>query len=453
MRKSLYIFVPGVLAFCFMMWLSSATRLSYDDLLFAACFKTKGFWGAFLHLYHTHAFRWTTFLFEGFVLGIVPAQYFPISITLFFLVFYVWWIYCLQKLIQSLWHRYFNYSVPTLQSVGLASLIICTFYFSASQAVESFTSVIVVTDRLLPMLFLTMAINLFLSDKKGPIIMVAIAFLALLIAGTAENVTITILAALVLYFCYQKLLLKKKMPLKPVLFGSTLIFFFCFEAFSEGGAARFEVEKIYHFTCGTDGVYCPNNLLDFMARYFIARQLLIFAIIPIFFTFSVGLPEDVKNKIRSSLHRVLIFILILCVPVAVFHFMAAWRVFDCYGPMRMWLPVNFLMALFFVCLAFRFGTQMPQKTNFLTWLSSGLTCALIVFYTVRHYPETSTYTKAYDDRVTSLLSIRDAASIIEVPALPPSGLVVHGDIMENEKDDVNRDFKDTYCLPFDVRRK
>jgi len=453
MKKNLYIFIPAFLGLAFLVWLSASSRMSYDDLFFAACFKAQSFSDAFYHLYSTHAFRWTTFLFEDLVLGIPPGKYFPLSIPLFFSLLYGAWAYGLHLLMQKLVRKYFNLTIPVLESIALAALTICVLYFSASQAVESFTSVIVVTDRLLPMLFLTLTVNLFLSAQSGWRIYAALFVLALLIAGTAENVTMTVLTALGMHQLYQKIILKQGFSARPLVFGILLATFFVFEAFSKGAAARYTVEKAFHFTCGTDGVYCANDLAEFLRRFFISRQLFVFVLASLFFVFAGQLPRAIGKATIPVLNKAIVFTLILIVPVAALHFISALSVFECYGPMRMWLPLNFVMALAVLLMAVKLGLVIGNNSKPLKLITGLLASVVFIFYFVRHYPETSAYTKAYDERVTYLLEKKTTDSVVVVEPLPPAGIVVQSDITQDEKDDVNRDFKNTYFLPFDVRRK
>jgi hypothetical protein len=452
MKKEFYIFIPALLVLAFLLWLSSATRLSFDDYALAACFKTKSLPDAFEYLYNSYAFRWTSFLTECLVLGLVPANYYPISIFVFFLVLYTAWILSLMALTKKLMQKYGSVALSQLQTFSVAVLAIGIFYFAASQAVESFTSVIVVADRLVPLVFLTMAANALWSEKKSSRLLLAL--LAILIAGSAENITISILAVVFPVVFYQSAMKKDALPKKLLLFGCMLVLFFALEFFSKGRISRYMVEKRYHFTCGMGGVYCPDTFIAFLKRFFIARQgaVLLFSIV--FFIFASLLPEQARRALKKPLKRLTVYLLICLVPVAILHFVSARVVFECYGPMRMWLPVNILLAVLVMLTAIRLGIGAQLKNQQALKVSIALILSgFLVFYFIRHFPETNAYARAYDQRAALVLNSTSAVDVVELPALPPSGLVVAGDIMTDERDDVNRDFKNTYCLPFGVKRK
>lgn len=452
MKKELYIFIPALLLLAFLLWLSSAARLSFDDYALAACFKTRSLPDAFEYLYNSYAFRWTSFVTECIVLGLVPAKYYPISIFLFFLVLYAVWIISLMAFIKKLAQKYGNTSLSSMQSFSIAALVIGAFYFSASQAVESFTSVIVVADRLVPLVFLTMAGNALWSEKKSSRLLLAL--FAILIAGSAENITISVLAVVFPVVFYQSAMKKDALPKKLLLFGCLLLLFFALEFFSKGRISRYMVEKRYHFTCGTDGVYCPDTFVAFLRRLFIARQGVVLLFSVLFFIFASVLPQASRQALKKPLKRLSVYLLICLIPVLLLHFVSARVVFECYGPMRMWLPVNILLAVLVILTAIRLGIGAQLKDPLVLKISmTAILSGFLIFYFIKHYPETSVYTRAYDQRATLVLQSTQRVDVVELPPLPPAGLVVSGDIMTDARDDVNRDFKNTYCLPFDVKRK
>jgi hypothetical protein len=452
MRRSLFIFLPGLAGMIFLAWLAFNTRLSYDDFLFAANFKTNSFADAFAYLYRTHAFRWTTFLFEDLVLGLVPGVYYPVSIPLFMLAFYLCWLLALSRLVGRLGRSY-RAELSTTECYSAAALVIVIIYFCASQAVESFTSVIIVTDRLLPLLFITLALNIFLLAGKSWLHKLGLVALAFLTAGTAENVSVTLLMGLILYLLHQRFVAKQSVPGRIFLFTAALLLFLALENFSEGRSARYFAEKTYHFTCGTDGVYCANSFTDFIGRYFSWRQLFVLPLAGLLALFAAHLSATSKELIRSSAQRALPLLAVWFGAAAAFHGLAAWRVFECYGPMRMWFPVNILMAALLLLLLLPAFFRFQQDSGYGALAVACMVVAALGLYAAKHLKATHEYRRAYDQRIEYLLSVSTSDSLVEVGPLPAVSLVVQGDITPNEYDDVNRDFKNTYGLPFNVRTK
>src|SRR5437762_10922523 len=119
MKKNWYIAIPGLCGLAFLVWLSSCARLAYDDYLFAACFKNHSFIEAIKILSNTHTFRWTTFLLQDLVFGIVPGQYFPVSIFVFFTLFYALWAHQLRRLITTVGRKYLVVEIGRGLSLGL----------------------------------------------------------------------------------------------------------------------------------------------------------------------------------------------------------------------------------------------------------------------------------------------------------------------------------------------
>lgn len=448
--RNLYILIPGLCGLLFLLWLSSCARLSFDELAFAATFKTLSLKDAFVTLASTHNLRWTTLLIQYLLFGIIDGTHYPAVILLFFLIFYGIWIQQLGLLTRLSAKRFMAMEVERLTSWGLASLAISVLYFFTSQAVEVFTFMGAVTDRLLPFLLMTWGLNLLLSSGS-PGNRFAIVLCAFLMAGTGENGTLSLLTACFVFATHRRFWRKKTLSFSFVLFTTSLLTFFVIENLSAGNATRLQVERTHHFTCGTGGGYCAETLNIFLPRLFAPRMLLALPLLLVFSVFSFGLHEEAKEKLGNYCARSIKFFLFLLPPVVALHVIIAFAVFDNYGPLRIWMPVNGLLAVLSVATAIWLGTRFGA--HWLKYAAGILACGVIAFYFSRYFSGTNGYARAYDARVAYLLQIKTPDSVVTVPPLPPSGIVVQGDIMVDAKDDVNRDFKNTYRLPFDVKRK
>lgn len=452
MRKYWCIALPALCGFAFLLWLSSCARLTYDDYLFAACFKNHSFGEAVGILSNTHTFRWTTFLLQDLMFGLVPGQYFPLSIFLFFFLFYILWIQQLHKLTRTLFERFAGTKVDKTLSLSMASLFITAIYFSASQAIENFTFSGAACDRLLPLLFITMIANVFLSTRKGWPPILKLTALALLLAGTAENVTLSVAIALLMYMAWQKWITKKTVEPSAIIFTLLLPVFFSLEMLSPGSDSRYKAEKIYHFTCGDDNAYCADTLSLFLSRFFQWRQLFVLPLVAMFFIVCAKMPDEARKALSHKSKKALVFLAAVFVAVGIMHVVTTQWIFECYGPMRIWFPLNVMMVVAVMVTAVLIAGKTNRVSGFIHIAFSLISIGVIAFYFGRHFEATNAYRAAYDKRISKLLQTK-SAEVVEVEALPPPDLVVEGDVMPDENDDVNRDFTDTYRLPFKVRRK
>jgi hypothetical protein len=453
MKKHWYIMIPALSGLCFLLWLASCARLTYDDYLFAACFKTHSFAEAISILANTHTFRWTTFLLQDLVLGLVPGKYFPISIFCFFLIFYAVWIWQMHKLIRMVVHKFLQVTIDATTLFSLATLFIVALYFATSQAVETFTFHGAVCDRLVPLLFITIALNLLLGPNKGWGTFLQLGLVALLIAGTAENVTITLVLALLLFLARNRFVAREKIHTAVLFFTIELMIFLGMELLSPGSDARYQAEKVYRFTCGPDNSYCADTLTLFLSRFFPTRELLAIPFLLVFFGVVASLQAETKDVVRPLAKRVFLFLLVVLLPAVLFHLVSVQWIFNCYGPMRIWFPINVLLVLLGVATMVYFGSSEWRAPSISRVASVILSMAVLMFYLGRHYNPTSAYKSAYDDRIESLQRDHVSDSLVEVDPLPPADLVVEGDIMENPDDDVNRDFANAYGLSFKVKKK
>jgi hypothetical protein len=167
----------------------------------------------------------------------------------------------------------------------------------------------------------------------------------------------------------------------------------------------------------------------------------------------MGLPRDSKVILRSLTKTLFLFLLVILLPTILFHLISVQWVFDCYGPMRIWFPIDILLMLMGVVGAVHLGCAEVTKISIYRGVISVACMFVVIFYMVRHYGPTSTYKNAYDRRISELLNNAQGDTLVEVGPLPQADLVVEGDIMNDANDDVNRDFKETYDLPFKVKKK
>ncbi len=445
----------GVAAFVFLIFLvliSLHVRLCSDDLYFLNDFIEKGWLGSVAEFkYNT---RWSGYLlFNTIFIFNSDIQSIQINLFFYYLVTIILFLVSSFNLIRVLFRNFTNIKLSKSSNLLLSALLMLSIYLSISNVIEVWFWTIASTVYLYPVIFFIMGLSETVSVSRSVfsylIIFSSFFFIGYALENFAFCTVFLLLVLLVIknlkvnhitIFFNSKLLIALISVLIPLLLSYV----------SGGIGKRFDFEisiSSYNYNIDAERIMYvllqPKNVL------------FIFFLGVFFITGSIFSENGLLLPGINALRRWIILNVLLLIIITLITFIPLVIVFKNLGPERAWLPINLFLCFSLVFWAFYSGNRFGLKNKFslpVKYLVSVTSILIISIYSFRQLNMARRYSSCYDERINTILKLRDNNNkeTIFLKPLPDSGVIASQELGTNNER-TNEGLKRLLKLNFEIK--
>ncbi|HEY1038245.1 MAG TPA: hypothetical protein VGF30_02520, partial [Bacteroidia bacterium] len=275
-------------------------------------------------------------------------------------------------------------------------------YFFTSQIIEIYTYTSSFFSYYMPVSFLCFALSIIIKERATAWMYLFLLLSAFSVGGSAENVSASSLACLGLFFSVA--LLRKKFAIRELFADKRIrkLFVFiiltsCFAvvAYTAPGARNRALTEENNLFLKANVLFSPVDFDIFLWKFSHPTNIMAVMILGWFTYLGFLIPGDKKKIVRSILGWTFGFFI---VAVSV-HLLITKVIFDSYGYLRIWFPVNFYICVFSASFMLYFGVMIRNKLKRAAPLVfGGLSLFFVCFYFYRHYLPVSEFSYKYFER-------------------------------------------------------
>lgn len=398
----------GILFLGFILFLFSQVCFGYDEYLWKTMYSRMGFTGFFHHIYDSLSFRYSTHFYLYLTFNYAsPATYRLFNFfsqTLIFLLMMIS-VYSAFKTYFANWLNYHLSGIDLLASTLITSAIL---YFLTSQIVEIYTYTSSFFSYFMPIAFFCSAIALVLKEKTKKLHILLLGLCAFSVGGSAENVSASIIGGssiiLLYFFCKMNFRLAdffRNSHIKKMLFFILLTFCFALIAYTAPGARNRAAQEATNTLLKSNPIFAPQALDVFVTKFFHLSNLtgLIFA------SWFLHLGKKTGIGRSPTVKKILWLSSIALISSVLIHLLITKAIFDSFGYLRIWFPVNFFFCIFIMCFFIFAGTRLNLLWTKLFSISGGvLSLLLISAYCIRHAQKIHKFSSTYFERPIDIMA-------------------------------------------------
>lgn len=470
LKKHLDTILTALLSLVFLLfyfYLASKNRFASDDYDYLTVFKQQGGWGSLAYYYSHQTFRFSSIMifdiFFGYGLTCFSYQLMIFSYHLLTMGLLVYSVYNLLTGIS----QFFFKTMPSVLFRLLASISFVTaFFFASFQITDTWFWLISSCVHLLACSFGILLISSIIKQGKRIITYMTILFCAAFVGGSSENFALFIIIALLGGIILLMFLKAGRSDSACRLIMNKFIFAFAVTLLAfmlnlSGSGIQNRMRNINETKVAStqrmDKTYDQKeySFHDIHKNIFQKKSILFMLVSFVFFLLGYLFKQNrivlmkqeyfsIPKYLKIVLPFMIIGIIIILLPVFI--------TFKGPGPMRAWIPVSLLLAVFFSGLFFIWGyNSISLKLYWASRLSLILSVVFIVLYFARQYNVAGNYASCYDARIDQLTQMQHDGNrdTVNVKGFPDSGMLPNGDITEVSDDPLNLNF----CKAFDLNFK
>jgi hypothetical protein len=394
--------VTGIAFLLFLLLLFSHLCFGYDEYIWKTLYERHGFSGFFRHIYDSMSFRYSThfyiyltFNFSGpasYRIFVFISQLFTFSILLV----------SLYAVFKTIFRSWLSMAISGLHLLVSALITGAGLYYLTSQIVEIYTYTSSFYSYFMPVAFFCLALSVIISEKNGFRSWLMLFIASFSVGGSAENVSASFLACTGIFFLVA--VLRSKFDLRILFADKRILKLFVFVlltslftliAYTAPGASNRAAQEATNLLLKSNALFAPHQLDIFLGKYFHISNLAGVLLLCWFIYLGTLIPGEKKGLVKKIFYW-------CCWSFAIsvlIHLAITKLIFDSYGYLRIWYPVNFHMCLLLVAVLLYAGTRL--RTSGAIAVSTGAAFVSLLFiltYSIRHYPKVRSFSEAYFER-------------------------------------------------------
>jgi hypothetical protein len=403
----------------FFVVLFHSIRFEPDDMITSGTLTASSLWDVLIDKYHSTSFRplfvVTSFLTIGY--HVADANHYYTTVFIYFLCVYVLFIFSIYKLLQEI----FSLKDISVKQKALllcfSNLLFACIYFFTTEKIEVFGWYCCSTIYLLPSSMLCFATWVLLKKQKNILDLILLFLCAMLIAGGAEHVPASAIAAIfsvaVILFLTKRndklfFMENKNSLIKTAFFGGALVLFFLIYVTNPGLWSHYSDAHSNAFQSQGNPDFTETIVMFFRPAKLIGLLLLAGTWVLFSKTFSAA------KKINLNY-----FIGVLCATIVV----AALTSLFAYKQMgvgRVWFLADISLVILLSALILKFSSHL-NITSKTTHVLSVSIVVIFFFFDIRHVPALLYFSSGHD-KIVSDLRQQDSGKVIVLTNFPSPDL-------------------------------
>jgi hypothetical protein len=388
--------LTGTAFLAFILFLFSHLCFGYDEYIWKTLYERLGFSGFFAHIYDSMSFRYSTHFYIYLTFNFADPGTYRLFVFISQLFTFSVLLVSLYSIYRTVFRAWLQMNVSRWQLLASSLITGASLYYLTSQIVEIYTYTSSYYSYFMPVAFFCLGLSCVISEKKTGWILVLLFIASFSVGGSSENVSASFIACIGVFFVFQLFKLKRRVfsdPRMRKLFVFILLTsVFALIAYTAPGARNRAAGEAANALLKSNELFAPHRPDVFLQKYFHLSNLVGLLLLSWF----VYLGHFVPQQKFALVKRIFIQCSIAFVVSVLIHLLITKVIFDSFGYLRIWFPVNFHMCMLLVSGLFYAGTKARASAAAAISSFGGLIClCFLVLYTFRHYPKVTSFSELY----------------------------------------------------------